>query len=412
MSVLRSNRISSNTDEKANKTQTGTQNNKQHGHQGIFEMVNEVISSPGLALEDSEKTYFEPLFGHDFSKVRVHTGDKAAQSALHLGASAFTVGRHVVFGNEQYEPSTHTGRSLLAHELTHVVQQDFKRPLLPLQLGAKDDRNELVAENMSLQIANQNPSSKSPYPISQSVVAPGSTIQRSLLGGIFGGIGGALGGAMMGAALGGPLGAVVGGIAGFIAGAVMGDDATTESRALKQDEIDYAKDIFRDTIDYSKIKVTRDSMMAVGAPRTIGNTINLKSSWDHFKGDTLELTESGKETLIHEMGHVWQYQNGGLAYIPESLWSQLKAKLSGKDRGAAYNWQGAHTEGIPWEKWNPEQQASAIEEYNKLLRKSKVGAADVKEIATLAILTKYMENVWQKKGAPSFVPTSFAGTTT
>ena len=109
---------------------------------------------------------------------------------------------------------------------------------------------------------------------------------------------------------------------------------------------------------------------------------------------------------------MWQYQNGGLAYIPESLWSQLKAKLSGKDRGAAYNWQGAHAEDIPWEKWNPEQQASAIEEYNKLLRKSKVGAADVKEIATLAILTKYMENVWQKKGAPSFVPTSFAGTTT
>ena len=55
------------------------------------------------------------------------------------------------------------------------------------------------------------------------------------------------------------------------------------------------------------------------------------------------------ETLIHEMGHVWQYQNGGLAYIPESLWAQLKAAVSGKNRNAAYDWRTVHDAKVPWE---------------------------------------------------------------
>ena len=137
--------------------------------------------------------------------------------------------------------------------------------------------------------------------------APGSTIQRSLLGGILGGIGGAVGGALLGGMVGRPIGAIVGDIAGFVAGAIIGDDATTKSRSLTQPEIDYATDVYKDRIDYSKIKITRDSMMATGAPRTIGNTIHLKSSWGHFESDTLVLTGEGLQTLIHEMGHVWQY---------------------------------------------------------------------------------------------------------
>ena len=58
----------------------------------------------------------------DFSRVRVHTDAPAAQAAQALNAAAFTVGQHIVFGANQYEPSTIAGRSLLAHELTHTVQ--------------------------------------------------------------------------------------------------------------------------------------------------------------------------------------------------------------------------------------------------------------------------------------------------
>lgn len=60
---------------------------------------------------------------HDFSKVRIHTGVRAAEAAQSVGASAFTVGSSIVFAAGQYRPETHWGLRLLAHELTHVVQQ-------------------------------------------------------------------------------------------------------------------------------------------------------------------------------------------------------------------------------------------------------------------------------------------------
>jgi len=235
-------------------------------------------------------------------------------------------------------------------------------------------------------------------------------LQRSLLGGILGGLGGAAGGALIGGLLGGPIGAIVGGLAGLVGGALLGDKATTKSRSLTASEIKYAKDIFKDSIDYSAIAITRDSMLSAGAPRTIGNTIHLKSDWGHFVGDTMELSppgtkpQSGLETLIHEMGHVWQYQNGGLAYIPESIWAQIKAAVGGGSRNAAYDWRAQHTAGLPWEKWNPEQQAEAIEDYNKLLRKSKDGTATVVELSELATLLPYMKKVWSRQGAPHFEP--------
>jgi outer membrane protein OmpA-like peptidoglycan-associated protein len=65
----------------------------------------------------------EPRFGHDFSQVRVHTDARAAESAQAVGALAYTVGRNVVFGAGQYAPGMYSGRQLLAHELTHVLQQ-------------------------------------------------------------------------------------------------------------------------------------------------------------------------------------------------------------------------------------------------------------------------------------------------
>lgn len=86
-------------------------------------IVHEALSSPGQLLDAKTRAFMEPRFGHDFSQVRVHTDARAAESARAVNALAYTVGRHVVFGTEQYAPGTSEGRSLLAHELTHVVQQ-------------------------------------------------------------------------------------------------------------------------------------------------------------------------------------------------------------------------------------------------------------------------------------------------
>jgi hypothetical protein len=67
----------------------------------------------------------EPRFGYDFGGVRVHTDAKAAESAREVSALAYTVGQDVVFGSGQYVPYSPVGRALLAHELTHVVQQQL-----------------------------------------------------------------------------------------------------------------------------------------------------------------------------------------------------------------------------------------------------------------------------------------------
>lgn len=89
----------------------------------VSSIVHEVLRSPGQPLDPTTRAFFEPRFGYDFSQVRAHTDAKAAESARAVNALAYTVGRGVVFGAGQYVPTTAEGRKLLAHELTHVVQQ-------------------------------------------------------------------------------------------------------------------------------------------------------------------------------------------------------------------------------------------------------------------------------------------------
>jgi outer membrane protein OmpA-like peptidoglycan-associated protein len=86
-------------------------------------IVNDVLQSPGQPLDSSSRALMEPRFGQDFSNVRVHADSQAAQSATDVNALAYTVGRDVVFGPGQYAPQSEAGKRLLAHELTHVVQQ-------------------------------------------------------------------------------------------------------------------------------------------------------------------------------------------------------------------------------------------------------------------------------------------------
>jgi hypothetical protein len=77
----------------------------------------------GQPLPSALRAYFEPRFGRDFSAVRIHAGTDAAHAARAIQARAYTLGRDIVFGAGEYAPSSAAGRRLLAHELTHVVQQ-------------------------------------------------------------------------------------------------------------------------------------------------------------------------------------------------------------------------------------------------------------------------------------------------
>jgi len=77
----------------------------------------------GAPLDPTARAFMEPRFGHDFSQVRVHTDTRAATVARSLDALAFTVGNDIAFAPGQYRPGSDEGRALLAHELTHTLQQ-------------------------------------------------------------------------------------------------------------------------------------------------------------------------------------------------------------------------------------------------------------------------------------------------
>lgn len=87
-------------------------------------IVHKVLQSPGQSLDLTTRGFMESRFGHDFSRVQVHTDEKAAESAHSIGARAYTVGHHVIFAGRQYQPLSPAGKKLLAHELTHVLQQE------------------------------------------------------------------------------------------------------------------------------------------------------------------------------------------------------------------------------------------------------------------------------------------------
>jgi len=93
----------------------------------------------------------EPRFGHDFSRVRVHIDAKASESARAVNASAYTVGRHVVFAENQYDAATGAGIRLLAHELAHTVQQPHAGPSQTetLEIGDSADPFERDADRVA-----------------------------------------------------------------------------------------------------------------------------------------------------------------------------------------------------------------------------------------------------------------------
>lgn len=92
-------------------------------HGGVPPAVHGVLSSPGRALDQETRAFMESRFGYDFSQVRIHTGAAAADSARAVGAHAYTIGGDIVFDTGKYDPHSAAGRELLAHELTHAIQQ-------------------------------------------------------------------------------------------------------------------------------------------------------------------------------------------------------------------------------------------------------------------------------------------------
>ena len=127
---------------------------------GVPPIVHEVLRSPGRPLDAATRAFMEPRFGYDFSRVRVHTDVRAAKSAEAVSALAYTVGQNVVLAAGSYSPESARGRDLLAHELTHTIQQRGNGEQIDqgISLGDPDSASEHEAENAVAQIArNQRP---------------------------------------------------------------------------------------------------------------------------------------------------------------------------------------------------------------------------------------------------------------
>jgi len=116
-------------------------------------LVNQTLRSAGQPLESGVQAFMESRFEHDFSHVRAHTDTRAAESARAVNALAYTVGQDVVFAGGQYAPRTTAGRHLLAHELSHVIQQSgggkAVAPQTKLAISAPTDAAELAADRIA-----------------------------------------------------------------------------------------------------------------------------------------------------------------------------------------------------------------------------------------------------------------------
>lgn len=117
-------------------------------------IVQEVLRSSGQPLDENTRTFMETRFDYNFRPVRVHTDLRAAESARAVNALAYTVGKNIVFAPRQYQPETSSGKRLLAHELTHTIQQQMGNVTL-LQKFSMTDEDEDSLEKEAEQLADE-----------------------------------------------------------------------------------------------------------------------------------------------------------------------------------------------------------------------------------------------------------------
>lgn len=134
--------------------------------------VHDVLHSPGRPLDAATRSFMEPRLHHDFSQVRIHTGIEAASSARGLNAIAYTHGNNIAFAEGQYSPWTRSGQHLLAHELTHVVQQSRSnpRPQRQIPVGGASDPSEHEANRIADAVVNGGRTEVRPLTHSAAVV--------------------------------------------------------------------------------------------------------------------------------------------------------------------------------------------------------------------------------------------------
>jgi Domain of unknown function (DUF4157) len=332
-------------------------------------IVREVVRSAGQPLNAAARDFFEPRFGHDFGRVRVHTDARAAQSARAIDAVAYTVGNHIAFDTGHPLVRSPQGPSLLAHELTHVVQQRGEaRDSQALTVDVVDS----AAEREAAQTGQRLERGGSPGAVKAE--AGGGLVQRALSDVLAGGAVGAIAGAFVGSFF-GPIGALIGAGIGLLGGLAVGEVAGAQRRGLTSTEQAEATKVFGTSLDMSQVKIAESSVMAVGGfARTPRDTI-------YFPPGTSRMAFSDfMPWLIHELTHVWQYQHG--ISVAEKLWWALHGR-SAYDYGGEAGLRTAALANKRFLDFNTEQQASIAEDFYKAQRDGRDTSAYQPYIAQL-----------------------------
>ncbi len=303
------------------------------GGQAAPGIVNNVLSSGGGHKMDTDtQGFMESRFGQDFSDVRVHTDNRAAESASAIQALAYTSGKDIVFGQGEYQPATSEGQRLLAHELVHVGQQGgVKRKMIQRSAG-------------------------------------GATA-----GGIIGGLLGAGLGIGIGAAAGGVGGAIaggiIGGLVGTFAGMIIGDSESAGERGLNSDEERELRRVFGGSLNYGEIKISFNApiMTAGNYARTPHNTVYFPAE---EAAEAQNKTQGYFTFLVHEITHVWQHQHG--ISVGEKLGHAIRGS-SAYEYGGEAGLRQAQQEGRHFGDFNTEQQGDICADYYRIITGQRSG---------------------------------------
>lgn len=357
----------------------------------------------GSHLPEDTKAEMEKGIGADFSNVRLHKDQQSAEMNNAIQSKAFTHGQDIFFNKDQYAPKTSKGRHLLAHELTHVVQQSNSQTVRPffgkIWKGIKKGAKWLGSE------------------ISQGAKAVGKGL-KWLGGKIWGGVkwfGKQLWSKVSGiffrvkrwitnlpASIGRLITGLISGLKSFkpwtaewweslgkantwlnflkwtgarlidmleIAGVgeayeTIKDFIKFNSRPLNAEEKSAALSVFGSSIEYNLIRVDEAAVIGPafsGRAYTSFHTIN---SWGREPVDV----------MIHELTHVWQYEHAGAIYMPQAIHAQVWGE--GYVYKGAAGLRKAQTEGKGFSSFNREQQAQIVQDFYLLKTQNRTDSSD------------------------------------
>lgn len=345
----------------------------------------------GQALPETTKTFMQSRFGTDFSNIKIHTGNYAAQLSNQLNAQAFTVGNDIYFNSGKFSPSTSQGKKLIAHELTHTIQQNNSkvsaRPKVQRSFWSWIKKTAGTVWG-GIKKVGQWIGTGAKWIWKGLTWLGGQVIDK--IAGVFQRI--AFWMSQLPARVARLLSTLWKGLKTFkpwtlkwwksladidtwkgflkwiltvalqsleIGG--LGEAYETimdlikfNTRVLSASELKAGKSIFGNSINFDFVRVDIGAVIGPAFSHRAYTSFHTINSWG---------TES-TDVIVHELTHVWQYENAGAIYMPQAIHAQKWG--GGYDYGDVANLQLKKTAGEGLLSFNREQQAQIVQDFFRL----------------------------------------------